>query len=402
MMNEGLLSVKNASGRQVSLLNSNDDLEQYSPSPNEQSLQQQQDNSQQQSKRKYHCTEPGCNKSFTTSGHLARHNRIHTGEKNFPCLFPGCQSRFSRQDNMMQHYRTHMSPKSRRSQKRGMIEETRPRPRLHAHHRIRSDPVRVEPPLTIDQHLSNYHQSLRISSSNNNNSSGGPTNILNERYTPVRFNFPLPLSAAAKSPSTLKKVVTRQQQESEKSPSPTSSITSLPSIHHIMDDTKINNNNTNNSISSSSSIISNDNNINSNSSSNNNMDDNNSLGSSPLPTFTQHYSEPMEDIISSTTTTPTEKPVINSTLFYQHRPLTFTRPRNPSFPYTLLHPAKHEGELSDVTRSHNNNNENYKRPTKSDDNDEDNNNNNNNNNKKSNSSSSSGLLQLAHIVSTFG
>ncbi|KAI8971628.1 hypothetical protein BDF20DRAFT_824508 [Mycotypha africana] len=53
-----------------------------------------------------------------------------------------------------------MSPKSRRTQKRGLAEEARPRPRLHAHHRIRSDPVQVEPPLTIDQHLSNYHQSL--------------------------------------------------------------------------------------------------------------------------------------------------------------------------------------------------------------------------------------------------
>ncbi|KAI7901947.1 uncharacterized protein BX663DRAFT_93853 [Cokeromyces recurvatus] len=63
-MNESLLSVKNASGRQVSLLNSNVDIEQNSPSSNEQ--QQQQDTSQQQSKRKYHCTEPGCNKSFTT------------------------------------------------------------------------------------------------------------------------------------------------------------------------------------------------------------------------------------------------------------------------------------------------------------------------------------------------
>lgn len=43
-MNEGLLSVKNASGRQVSLLNT----------------------AEEESKRKYHCTEPGCNKSFTT------------------------------------------------------------------------------------------------------------------------------------------------------------------------------------------------------------------------------------------------------------------------------------------------------------------------------------------------
>ncbi|KAF9282512.1 hypothetical protein BGZ74_002132 [Mortierella antarctica] len=65
-------------------------------------------------KRKYSCTFQGCNKCFTTSGHLARHNRIHTGERNFACLMPGCTSKFSRQDNMMQHYRTHISPKSRR------------------------------------------------------------------------------------------------------------------------------------------------------------------------------------------------------------------------------------------------------------------------------------------------
>ncbi|KAJ2878264.1 transcriptional repressor, partial [Coemansia aciculifera] len=68
-----------------------------------------------QAKRKYICHYTDCGKAFTTSGHLSRHHRIHTGEKNYPCLHPGCTSRFSRQDNMMQHYRTHLSPRSRRN-----------------------------------------------------------------------------------------------------------------------------------------------------------------------------------------------------------------------------------------------------------------------------------------------
>ncbi|KAK9456384.1 hypothetical protein V1511DRAFT_447465, partial [Dipodascopsis uninucleata] len=55
-------------------------------------------------RRRYNCH---CGKSFTTSGHLARHTRIHTGEKNYPCPEAGCGARFSRQDNCMQHYRTH-------------------------------------------------------------------------------------------------------------------------------------------------------------------------------------------------------------------------------------------------------------------------------------------------------
>lgn len=137
-----------------------------SPQSQSQPPPQQQPPPQSVTKRKYHCIESGCTKSFTTSGHLARHNRIHTGEKNFPCLFPGCQSRFSRQDNMMQHYRTHMSPKSKRTQKKIMSLDLHPRPRLHAHQRIRSDRYQAERPLTIDQHLNNYHQSHPMESNN--------------------------------------------------------------------------------------------------------------------------------------------------------------------------------------------------------------------------------------------
>ncbi|ODQ83143.1 hypothetical protein BABINDRAFT_159593 [Babjeviella inositovora NRRL Y-12698] len=56
--------------------------------------------------RKYQCK--ACLKSFTTSGHLARHSRIHTGERKHVCPFDGCNARFSRHDNCMQHFKTHL------------------------------------------------------------------------------------------------------------------------------------------------------------------------------------------------------------------------------------------------------------------------------------------------------
>jgi uncharacterized Zn-finger protein len=53
-------------------------------------------------KKKHTC--PTCERAFTTSGHLARHSRVHTGERNHKCPFPGCETRCSRQDNLQQQY----------------------------------------------------------------------------------------------------------------------------------------------------------------------------------------------------------------------------------------------------------------------------------------------------------
>ncbi|CAO3595072.1 unnamed protein product [Absidia cylindrospora] len=134
MYSDSTLSVKDATGRHISLLN---DYQQQQQRCQAKKQEQPTSTSSFNGKRKYHCIEPGCNKSFTTSGHLARHHRIHSGEKNFHCLHPGCPSRFSRQDNMMQHYRTHLSPKSRRhqqqQQKTKSISTKDQHPRLHCH-----------------------------------------------------------------------------------------------------------------------------------------------------------------------------------------------------------------------------------------------------------------------------
>lgn len=66
-----------------------------------------------ESKRKHVCKI--CSRSFTTSGHLARHNRIHTGERKHICPWTNCDARFARQDNCMQHYKTHTNGKKRKN-----------------------------------------------------------------------------------------------------------------------------------------------------------------------------------------------------------------------------------------------------------------------------------------------
>ncbi|KAF8955000.1 hypothetical protein BDZ97DRAFT_1862005 [Flammula alnicola] len=87
-----------------------------SPASQHQSPQSSSASSGPAAKKKHVCGT--CDRAFTTSGHLARHSRVHTGERNHKCPFPGCETRCSRQDNLQQHYRIHLSPGSRRSSTR--------------------------------------------------------------------------------------------------------------------------------------------------------------------------------------------------------------------------------------------------------------------------------------------
>ncbi|KAJ7192112.1 hypothetical protein GGX14DRAFT_380406, partial [Mycena pura] len=43
-----------------------------------------------------------CGKAVSTSGHLSRHTRLHSGGAQFVCSFPGCNARCSRKDNLRQ------------------------------------------------------------------------------------------------------------------------------------------------------------------------------------------------------------------------------------------------------------------------------------------------------------
>lgn len=291
------------------------------------------------------------------SGHLARHNRIHTGEKNFPCLFPGCLSRFSRQDNMMQHYRTHMSPKSKRTQKKVITEDLHPRPRLHAHQRIRSDPYRVERPLTIDQHLNNYRRSLL----------SHPSTVERSSSSSVKYNMPTPLGAVAAS-HMQKQQLQQNEGATAESAAPTSRRNSNGtwSIEPIGHESSLSytRKEMNESMTASNC-------------------------SSPPPSSSSLATESLTE-----------------SMFYQHRPLTYSRPvkKRKIFPFTLLHPTgssetvlQKEPEITTPSLSSTS-------PTSSMSTTLSSATGNSSTNADSDGkgSSQAGLLQLAHIVSTFG
>jgi len=51
-------------------------------------------------RKRYHCSVPGCNKSFYQKTHLEIHTRAHTGVKPFVCKEPSCGQRFSQLGNL--------------------------------------------------------------------------------------------------------------------------------------------------------------------------------------------------------------------------------------------------------------------------------------------------------------
>lgn len=187
-----ILSVTNAKGRLVNLLN--DDPANKSTAENK--------------KRRYQCTESGCQKSFTTSGHLARHHRIHTGEKNFHCIYPGCPSRFSRQDNMMQHYRTHLSSRSRHHQYlHHQHQHQRQQPGiLHCHSYIRSEQKSELHPLKHQPYMNNSNRRNWSISSGSSSSTSSITTDPHSSYpltktTPTNGYTPIPPPTATTTPN---------------------------------------------------------------------------------------------------------------------------------------------------------------------------------------------------------
>ncbi|KAF7345282.1 hypothetical protein MSAN_01904900 [Mycena sanguinolenta] len=67
---------------------------------------------------------------FATSGHLTRHQLVHTGEMNYACTFPGCTTRCSRKDNLRQHYRLHFDSRDPEELKRSAPEKRRRKARV--------------------------------------------------------------------------------------------------------------------------------------------------------------------------------------------------------------------------------------------------------------------------------
>ncbi|KAE8267190.1 hypothetical protein A4X09_0g5155 [Tilletia walkeri] len=59
--------------------------------------------------RPHKCEFPGCNKSFSDSSSLARHRRTHSNSRPYICPYPECGKQFSRRTTLNRHAKAHAS-----------------------------------------------------------------------------------------------------------------------------------------------------------------------------------------------------------------------------------------------------------------------------------------------------
>ena len=57
--------------------------------------------------RPYACKEPGCGYAATQSGNLKKHMRMHTDERPYACVEPGCGYAAAKSGDLTKHMRMH-------------------------------------------------------------------------------------------------------------------------------------------------------------------------------------------------------------------------------------------------------------------------------------------------------